>query len=86
MPTSNESRIVIDQLRLGGLEATILLVAAYRDERHGLWISEHALEIHREADHTVLQPHQFRLGDLPIIEKLAAWAYEQMLSYEEDSP
>lgn len=84
MSTSDDPRTIIDQLRLGGLEASIYLVVAYQDELDGLWISEHVLEICREQDRTVLHPHQYRLSDLPIIEKLAAWAYEQILSYEDD--
>lgn len=86
MSRFNDSRVIIDQLRLGGLEASIFATIAYQDEHNGLWITEHVLDIYREQDHTILHPHQFRLGDLPIIEKLTAWAYEQILSYHDDCP
>ena len=42
------------------------------------------LEIRRVEDHTLLEPHQYTISNLEVIEKLVSWGHAIIRSYEED--
>lgn len=71
---------------MGQLEATIATAVVSRDGPDGIAHCDYILEIRRDDTGTLLDPHQYTLSDLPIIERLTAWSYQQILSYEKDLP
>ena len=74
---------IIDQFRLGQLEATITTAIVSRDGPDGIAHCDYILEIRRDGDDTLLAPHQYTLSDLPIIEKMITWAYEEIMGLQE---
>jgi|GEM_PF-5184103 len=66
MTTSTSTFPVIDQLRIGQLEATITTAVISRDSPDGISNCDYILEIRRHGDYTLLAPHQYTLSDLPI--------------------
>ncbi len=74
---------IADWYHLGPIHAT-LLVLAWSDGEDEETQHSVVLELHRRSGGTPLKLDQFAICDLPLIEKLLAWAFPRMEEISEE--